>query len=454
MGFTRKRVDDDGKERFMAVYRDARGRVRSAGTYTSEKHADKAWQRAEAKLAEGRLSDPSRGRMKFQRYVEEIWLPNHVMEDTTREGYTYAIYKHILPEFGAMRMIDIHPAHVREWITKLQDTTNLKAKSIKIYKAILSAIFTTAFSDQIIYFHPCRGVKTPPAPRKPLEVITPEQFDCIYQALPDADAQLLVETDIESGLRWGELTELRVKDLNFDSRILTVSRTVVEVDPKHHPEGKRFIVKEYPKPQEWRRFKLAEQIVRKLKEHRDTRGLERNNLLFSMHHREIPVTALPSVPNPEELGMTLPNGKGLQYKHGTISAYNAGPCRCEHCRAAYAFYRATRRAEGKDSSRAPRVPRTDEDGHIPDDWFRRHAWYPAVACANLETNIRIHDLRHAHASWLIAGGANLQVVKERLGHGSIATTAQYLHTLPTADETALTALSNIRNDQRQRQDLT
>ena len=26
--------------------------------------------------------------------------------------------------------------------------------------------------------------------------------------------KLLVETDIESGLRWGELTELRPKDLN------------------------------------------------------------------------------------------------------------------------------------------------------------------------------------------------------------------------------------------------
>jgi site-specific recombinase XerD len=43
--------------------------------------------------------------------------------------------------------------------------------------------------------------------------------------------------------------------------------------------------------------------------------------------------------------------------------------------------------------------------------------------------VRIHDPRHAHASWLLAGGADLQVVKQRLGHGSLRTTEKYLHKL-------------------------
>jgi integrase len=49
-----------------------------------------------------------------------------------------------------------------------------------------------------------------------------------------------------------------------------------------------------------------------------------------------------------------------------------------------------------------------------------------------------------------AGGADLQVVKERLDHASIATTERYLHSLPTADETALDALSRIRSPQTAR----
>jgi hypothetical protein len=48
----------------------------------------------------GRLGDPRRGRQTFRRYVTEEWLPNHVMEASTREAYTYQLGKHILPWFG------------------------------------------------------------------------------------------------------------------------------------------------------------------------------------------------------------------------------------------------------------------------------------------------------------------------------------------------------------------
>ena len=87
----------------------------------------------------------------------------------------------------------------------------------------------------------------------------------------------------------------------------------------------------------------------------------------------------------------------------------------------------------------------DTDGHIPRDWFRLKIWQAALERAGIPFRVRAHDLRHAHASWLLAGGADLQVVKERLGHGSISTTEKYLHTLPEADDLALDALSKIRN---------
>jgi integrase len=447
MGFSRKRLGRNGKPRYTAYYLDVRGQERSAGTFSSKKDANDAWKQAEAQVRAGRQGDPGRGRQTFQVYVLEMWLPHHLLEPGVRSNYAGQIRKHLIPFFGPMKMRDILPEHVRQWVTYMQGK-EASARTIQYCKgSILNAIFTTALKDEVITIHPSRGVKIPPVPDKPRRIITANQFDSLYRALPDTDAQLLIETAIESGLRWGELTELRLRDLDCATRILTVSRAVIELSPEDHPNGGRFLIKEYPKDKEYRRFKLSLQIVSKVETHVTAKDLGPDDLLFTYQVPTQPRSRSYGATIPPLSGMTEPNEHGRRYRHGTLTAYNEAKCRCEHCRGAYATYRAKRRADGKDN---PRIPRAcDTDGHIPADWFRHQVWYPARQAAALG-EVRIHDLRHAHASWLLAGGADLQVVKERLGHASIATTEKYLHSLPTADETALDALNRIRNPETAR----
>lgn len=82
-------------------------------------------------------------------------------------------------------------------------------------------------------------------------------------------------------------------------------------------------------------------------------------------------------------------------------------------------------------------------------------WYDAINAAEankdnpikLERRPRIHDIRHSHASMMIAGGMNLYELANRLGHESIITTTKtYGHLVPDAHfraaamvETALTS---------------
>lgn len=58
--------------------------------------------------------------------------------------------------------------------------------------------------------------------------------------------------------------------------------------------------------------------------------------------------------------------------------------------------------------------------------FNTRRWRPVVQRAGVDFDLRVHDLRHAHASWLLAGGADLKAVMERMGHSQIMTTQQYL----------------------------
>lgn len=77
--------------------------------------------------------------------------------------------------------------------------------------------------------------------------------------------------------------------------------------------------------------------------------------------------------------------------------------------------------------------------------FWSRVWTPAVDAANdpkvcaaaglvpLGKRPRVHDLRHVHASWLIAAGRPLTYVQRRLGHEKITTTSDtYGHLLPDA----------------------
>jgi integrase len=80
--------------------------------------------------------------------------------------------------------------------------------------------------------------------------------------------------------------------------------------------------------------------------------------------------------------------------------------------------------------------------------FRTRVWLPAVARSKFKQRVRFHDLRGAHASWLLAGGADLTAVMDRLGHKQIQTTQQYLVWLPDADDRALAAFESVRRRKR------
>ncbi len=65
----------------------------------------------------------------------------------------------------------------------------------------------------------------------------------------------------------------------------------------------------------------------------------------------------------------------------------------------------------------------------------------AEALLKVRPRIRFHDLRHTHASHLLAAGVNVKVVSERLGHASVAFTLDtYAHVMPGQQKEAAAAV--------------
>jgi integrase len=66
--------------------------------------------------------------------------------------------------------------------------------------------------------------------------------------------------------------------------------------------------------------------------------------------------------------------------------------------------------------------------------FYSRVWRPAVLEADVPIGLRIHDLRHTAAAFMISEGADLLLVGRQLGHSSVTVTQRYAHLYPGAGE--------------------
>lgn len=66
----------------------------------------------------------------------------------------------------------------------------------------------------------------------------------------------------------------------------------------------------------------------------------------------------------------------------------------------------------------------------------KHGWHTVRDAAGLP-DLRIHDLRHSAASFMVNSGVDLFAVGKVLGHANVASTARYSH---LANDTLLAAV--------------
>lgn len=289
--------------------------------------------------------------------IVEMWLAGAAerdeLEATTLRTYRTLLDRWILPRVGRVRVDQVRVEDL-EGVVSAMIRAGRAPATIRQAHAVWRRALKEAIRLQWTTANPAAAVRLPRA--RPHEVDVPDVASMVRLLAAAHDASPLlgvaVHVAVATGLRRGELCGLQWADVDLDAGLITVRRSVAEVDG-------RVIVKGTKTRQE-RDVPIDDRTVDEL-----------------LRWRQLQADAASA------LGGEL-----------TVWVLAVDP-----------------------TGGRPLRP-----GLLSQQWRR--------LAAREAPGVRLHDLRHAMASMLLAHGRPLPEVSRRLGHSSVTTTANvYAHSL-------------------------
>ena len=205
---------------------------RAPSTFDAKVDAE-AWLASERRLMQNDEWSPSKSRRaRVVRSTEmfgpyaEAWLEQGELKPRTRALYRRLLDRFILPAFGEVSLRDITPQVVRTWHSGLDSSRpTQRAHTYSLLRSILS----TAVTDEILASNPCRVRGAGSAKRvRSIEPATLGELEVLLEKIP-APYRALVLIGAWCGLRFGEVSELRRKDVDLKAKTIHVKRGVVRI---------------------------------------------------------------------------------------------------------------------------------------------------------------------------------------------------------------------------------
>lgn len=254
MSWTEKRVhtrtDAAGKARqdtvYLARYRDVAGKNRSAGTFKRKREAEEAAERQERLVKRGDWTDPDFGKITLGTWANE-WLSALNVEPKTRHTYEERLSSLIRPTWGEVRLDRVTLSGVKAWVATMTSATGKPAGDTRRHDAAaqLVRMLDAAVDEGLVRRNPARtkAGKVDYLPRAKRAKVHRYLTDAELHALAAqcGDYSMFVQLAGYTGLRWGEVTALRVRDFDLLTGRLSVYRayttvggTLILGEPKTH----------------------------------------------------------------------------------------------------------------------------------------------------------------------------------------------------------------------------
>jgi integrase len=214
-----------GAKLYRVRYRTPDNRQTDKRGFKTKRDAQAWAEQLEVDKRRGVYVAPAAGRVKLGEYAREWLASKHKLKPSTRARYQ-VVLDTVIAAHADVALGDISRQLVREWVSDL--SVDLAPASVHKTFGVLRQVLGMAVAENRLVMNPVDGVELPSVVGAEQRFLTLEQL----RRLADAAGahRLLVYVLGTCGLRFGEVAELRWRDVDLAARRLRIARSVTLVD--------------------------------------------------------------------------------------------------------------------------------------------------------------------------------------------------------------------------------
>jgi integrase len=229
--------DTNAGRRYRVRYRTPYRTQTDKRGFKTKREAELFLASVEVTKARGEFVSAARSRISTGEWALR-WIDNQIqLKPSTKEGYESVVRTRIIPKWGLVPLSELTHAGIQDWLSA--EARRAAPATVRGYHRVLSLMLKYAIRDGRLSRNVADGIRLPRITHEPHGYLTHAQLrELAERSNDDGDVVLFLGY---TGLRWGEMAALRVRDLDTGRRRVNVMQAVTEVrgeliygTPKNH----------------------------------------------------------------------------------------------------------------------------------------------------------------------------------------------------------------------------
>ena len=219
----------DGTTSYKVYWRDPSRKIRTK-TYRTRKNADRWIREVEHQKDVGTYVDPNLGKVPLSAFWDHFIRTSPPPAESTRALYSMQARTYILPHLGRVPLQRLTKPMIKSFLADLHEE-GVRDPSINGAYRLLRRVLSVAVEEGRIAQNPAARIQAPKSAPREMNFMSATEVDSLSRAVDERYEALILFLAF-TGTRIGEAAALRMKNVDFLKRQVTIVEASKEVEGK------------------------------------------------------------------------------------------------------------------------------------------------------------------------------------------------------------------------------